>query len=105
VGDPSYERVSAFARGIAAALSRRIELGRPLYIILDGDVAQTLGAMLRDELGLGSEVLVIDGIMLVDFDYVDLGRIRLPSYTLPVTVKSLLFNDMSTSRIKGRTAS
>jgi ethanolamine utilization protein EutA len=104
VGDPSYERVSAFARGIAAGLSRRIELGRPLYILLDRDVAQTLGALLRDELGIRSEVLVVDGIMLVDFDYVDLGRIRLPSYTLPVTVKSLLFNDMSTSRIDGRTA-
>lgn len=94
-GDPSYERVSAFARGITAGLSRRIELGRPLYVILDRDVAQTLGAVMRDELGIKSEVLVIDGIMLVDFDYVDLGRIRLPSYTLPVTVKSLLFNDMS----------
>ena len=96
-GDPSYERVLAFARGIAAALSRRIELRRPLYIILDRDLAQTLGAMLRDELGIESEVLVIDGVMLVDFDYVDLGRIRLPSYTLPVTVKSLLFNDMCQS--------
>lgn len=108
MGDPSYERVSAFARGIAAALSRRIELNRPLYIVLDRDVAQTLGAVLRDELGVTSEVLVVDGIMLVDFDYVDLGRIRLPSYTLPVTVKSLLFNDMyhstSTSTSDGRTA-
>ena len=104
IGDPSYERVSAFARGIVAALSRHIELGRPLYVILDRDVAQTLGAVLRDELGVKSEVLVIDGIMLVDFDYVDLGRIRLPSYTLPVTVKSLLFNDStSTSRIDGGT--
>jgi ethanolamine utilization protein EutA len=104
-GDPSYERVSAFARGIAAALSRRIDHGRPLYVILDRDVAQTLGAVLRDELGIRSEVLVIDGIMLVDFDYVDLGRIRLPSYTLPVTVKSLLFNDSSsTSTSDGRTA-
>ena len=87
--------MSAFARGIAAALSLRIEQRRPLYIILDRDVAQTLGAVLRDELGLESEVLVVDGIMLLDFDYVDLGRIRLPSYTLPVTVKSLLFNDMA----------
>lgn len=105
VGDPSYERVSALARGIAAALARRIELGRPLYIILDRDVAQTLGAVLRDELGIGAEVLVIDGIMLVDFDYVDLGRIRLPSYTLPVTVKSLLFNDSSsTAKNDGGTA-
>jgi ethanolamine utilization protein EutA len=38
-------------------------------------------------------VLVIDGIVLVDFDYIDLGKIRLPSHTVPVTVKSLVFKD------------
>jgi ethanolamine utilization protein EutA len=37
---------------------------------------------------------VIDGIVLVDFNYIDLGRIRLPSRTVPVTVKSLVFNDV-----------
>jgi len=44
--------------------------------------------VLRDDLGIESEVLVIDGIVLVDFDYIDLGKIRLPSHTVPVTVKS-----------------
>lgn len=92
-GEPSYERIAAFARGIVAGLSRHIERGRPLYLILDRDLAQTLGTVLREELGVRSEILVIDGVMLVDFDYVDLGRVRLPSHTLPVTVKSLLFND------------
>jgi ethanolamine utilization protein EutA len=94
LGDPSYERISAFARGVVAALSRRIDAGRPLYLVLDRDLAQTLGGVLREELGVRSEVLVIDGIELLDFDYVDLGRIRLPSYTLPVTIKSLLFNQL-----------
>ena len=60
--------------------------------MLDGDVAQTLGAILRDELGITNELLVIDGVVLWDFDYIDLGRIRLPSNTVPVTIKSLVFN-------------
>jgi ethanolamine utilization protein EutA len=34
---------------------------------------------------------VIDGVSLWDFDYIDLGKVRLPSNTVPVTVKSLLF--------------
>ena len=42
---------------------------------------------------VASELLVIDGIVLWDFDYVDIGRIRLPSHTVPVTVKSLVFSD------------
>ena len=41
---------------------------------------------------MGSEILVIDGIVLWDFDYIDLGRIRMPSQTVPVTVKSLVFS-------------
>jgi ethanolamine utilization protein EutA len=61
--------------------------------MLDGDVAQTLGAILRDELEVMSDILVIDGIALMDFDYIDLGRIRLPSNTVPVTIKSLVFSE------------
>jgi ethanolamine utilization protein EutA len=93
-GEPSYERIAALARGIVAGLERRIARKQPLYLILDGDLAQSLGGILREELGVESEVLVIDGIMLVDFNYIDLGKIRLPSHTVPVTVKSLVFNDM-----------
>jgi ethanolamine utilization protein EutA len=67
--------------------------GKALYVMLDGDVAQSLGAILREELGVRNEILVIDGVVLWDFDYIDLGRIRLPSRTVPVTIKSLVFSD------------
>jgi ethanolamine utilization protein EutA len=61
--------------------------------MLDGDIAQTLGHILREELLVESEILAIDGVMLRDFDYIDLGRIRMPSYTVPVTIKSLVFSE------------
>jgi ethanolamine utilization protein EutA len=92
-GLPSYERLAAFAEGIKRGLGDRIAKKQPLYIMLDGDVAQTLGHILRDELDVESELLVIDGVVLWDFDYIDLGRIRMPSYTVPVTIKSLVFNE------------
>ena len=92
-GAPSYPRIAAFARGIAAGLPRTIASGKPLYLVLDGDIAQTLGAILREELKVANEILVIDGITLWDLDYIDLGRIRLPSHTVPVTIKSLLFSE------------
>ncbi len=92
-GAPSYERISAFARAITLALGRSIERRRPLYLILDGDVAQTVGGILKEDWAIASEVLVLDGIMLRDFDYVDLGRIRMPSCTVPVTIKSLVFGE------------
>ncbi|MBQ0964948.1 ethanolamine ammonia-lyase reactivating factor EutA [Streptomyces tendae] len=90
-GLPSYERLLPFARGVRDGLAARTAAGRPVYVVLDGDVAMTLGRLLTGELGQAGEVLVLDGITLQDFDYVDLGRVRHPSGTVPVTIKSLVF--------------
>ncbi|HEV8392154.1 MAG TPA: ethanolamine ammonia-lyase reactivating factor EutA, partial [Dongiaceae bacterium] len=92
-GQPEYSRLRAFAEGVRDGLSPRIARGLPLYLMLDGDVAMTLGRILADELGVANEMLVIDGVQLWDFDYIDLGKIRLPSGTVPVTIKSLLFSE------------
>ncbi len=91
-GEPSFERLSAFAEALKKSLANTIQQQKPIYLILDGDVAQTLGAILKEDWGLGSEVLVLDGVALRDFDYIDLGRIRVPSNTVPVTIKSLVFS-------------
>ncbi len=90
-GAPSYPRIAAFAAGLAKGLSNTLARGKPVFLVLDGDIAQTLGLLLREEMQIASELLVIDGIVLWDFDYIDLGRIRMPSQTVPVTVKSLVF--------------
>src|SRR3984893_11221936 len=92
-GAPSYDRVAAFAEGIRHGLATTIERRKPSFIMLDGDLAQPLGAILREELLVESEILAIDGVVLRDFDYIDLGRIRMPSCTVPVTIKSLLFSE------------
>jgi ethanolamine utilization protein EutA len=92
-GAPSHERIFAFAQGIVRGMANTLAQRKPLFIMLDGDVAQTLGAVLREELDVRSEILCIDGVVLWDFDYIDLGRIRLPSMTVPVTIKSLVFSE------------
>jgi ethanolamine utilization protein EutA len=61
--------------------------------MLDGDVAMTLGRLLHDELGVTTGLLVVDGLALRDFDYIDIGRVRHPSRTVPVTIKSLVFSE------------
>jgi ethanolamine utilization protein EutA len=93
LGAPSHERILAFAKGVVQGMAQTVAKQNPLFIMLDGDVAQTLGAILREELGVQGEILCIDGVVLWDFDYIDLGRIRLPSMTVPVTIKSLVFSE------------
>jgi ethanolamine utilization protein EutA len=92
-GLPSYERLVAFARGLHEGLRKRLAAGRPVYVMLDGDVAMSLGRLLREELGVANDLLVVDGLSLRDFDYIDIGKVRHPSRTVPVTIKSLVFSD------------
>ena len=105
-GAPAYARLTALKDGLLAGLARSVAAGRALYIVADGDIALTLGYLLHEDPRIAaapagtaaaaaprSEVLVIDGITLWGFDFIDLGRIRLPSNTVPVTIKSLVFSD------------
>jgi len=90
-GEPSYERVRALAEGVAKGLADMIGARTPLYLLVVGDLALTIGAILKRDMAIASEVLAIDGVAAGDFDYIDLGRLRLPSHTLPATIKSVLF--------------
>ncbi len=93
-GTPTHSRLRRFAEGIEASLTQRIATSKAVYVILDADVALNLGAILHRELKIGCETLVIDGLALWDFDSIDIGKLRLPSNTVPVTIKSLIFNDV-----------
>jgi len=87
-GEPEHARIRALAERIAAATDRR-----PLVVATDGDIAATLAAVLRDELGFAGELITLDGLELGDLDYVDVGTPQPPSGVVPVIVKSLVFPD------------
>lgn len=61
-GLPEYSRIIALAQGVRDALGEHIDGGRPLYLMLDGDIALTLGTLLSDELEVRTPILVIDGL-------------------------------------------
>lgn len=94
-GHPEYKRIRAFADGIQQGLNERIDRGKPLFIIMDADIALNLGRILKEDLNINNPILVIDGVALWNFDYIDLGRLREPSNTVPVMIKSLVFKDVS----------
>jgi ethanolamine utilization protein EutA len=90
-GRVTYKRLSALARAIVVALAARIAAGHPLLLAVDADIGHSLGAILCDELRVATSVLVVDGLNLLNFDYIDLGRPLRPSQAIPVTIKSLAF--------------
>jgi ethanolamine utilization protein EutA len=85
-GEPEHSRILALGERIAAATDRR-----PLVVAIDGDIAATLGAVLREELRFAGELITLDGLDLGDLDYIDVGVPQPPSGVVPVIVKSLVF--------------
>lgn len=101
-GDPSYARLRALAEGILSGRSRIGRAHHPLVLLLSGDVAKSLGRLLRAELGLRGPSVILDGLELAEFDHVDIGQVIAPAGTVPVTIKSLLFGaDSPVSRPEG----
>ena len=90
-GEPHYDNLRALADGIARAMPRSLAAGFPLVIALDGDVGASLGGILKEELDVISPIVSIDGLQLVELDYVDVGEVILPANVVPVVVKSLAF--------------
>ena len=84
--------LAALARGIVEALPMTL-LTRGRSFSWSRRRGALAGPLLKEEWSIASDVLVIDGISLWDFDYIDLGRVRMPSYTVPVTIKSLVFSE------------
>jgi ethanolamine utilization protein EutA len=90
-GDPAHARLHALAAGLCAAVPATVAAGRPLVLMVDGDIGMSLGRIIRSEIAPSANVIAIDGVQLKQFDYVDIGRIIDATNVVPVIIKSLLF--------------
>ncbi|MGH9461288.1 MAG: ethanolamine ammonia-lyase reactivating factor EutA [Vicinamibacteria bacterium] len=91
-GDPLHARLHALARGICIGFSKTIAAEAPLILLMDGDIARTLGEILRQELDVRGDIVTIDGVQLMQFDFVDIGELIEPTHVVPLVIKSLLFS-------------
>jgi ethanolamine utilization protein EutA len=90
-GEPCYRALRALAGGVARALPRAAEARFPLVLAITGDVGWSVGAILTEELGITADLVSIDGLQLLELDYIDVGEVVRPSNVVPVVVKSLTF--------------
>jgi ethanolamine utilization protein EutA len=90
-GPPAAIRIAAFCRGLLEGLPGTLRNGRSIYLVFDHDLAGLVGTILKEEFGVKNGILAIDGVTLRDFDFIDLGKVLEPSGTVPVTIKSLVF--------------
>ena len=90
-GQQNYQSLKRLADGLAAIANGSNGAADPLFLVMNLDVAKSLGGILKEELDVGGEIVAVDGIDVGDLDYVDIGRPVGTSEVLPVTVKSLMF--------------
>ncbi len=98
-GEPAYELLEMFVDGVYQGMKKSIENRISLILVFDQDIARTIGAILKEEKRVQGEVICIDGILLQDFDFIDIGREIGPSGVVPVTVKSLAFENTAKPKI------
>ena len=79
------------ARGIREGVSAILARGLPLILVGDGDIGGLLGIHFHEELKLSNPIVSIDGIVLKEFDFVDIGALLELSGAVPVVIKSLVF--------------
>ena len=63
----------------------------PLVLVGDGDIGGLVGIHLRSEIKLVQPVISIDGIVLQEFDFIDIGALLDSAGAVPVVIKSLVF--------------
>lgn len=90
-GEPTHARLLAMARAVMLFAAPAGQRHEPLFLMIDGDVAASIGRILHDELGLEGALVCIDGIALRELDFVDVGERLDPPGVVPVVIKSLLF--------------
>ena len=90
-GSATFGRLDSFCRGVAAGMRPLLEAGLPLVLVGDGDVGGLVGLHFHEALRLANPVLSIDGIVLHDFDFIDIGALLEASGAVPVVIKSLVF--------------
>jgi ethanolamine utilization protein EutA len=89
-GSATFGRLDTFCRGVAAGMSEVLAQNFPLILVGEGDIGGLIGIHLHEETKL-SKVVSIDGIVLNEFDFIDIGALMEVSGAVPVVIKSLVF--------------
>jgi ethanolamine utilization protein EutA len=90
-GEPRYSSLRAIAGGIAQGMPRALSSGFPLVLALREDVGRALGSILEEEFDVHADLVSIDGLQLLELDYIDVGELIQPANVVPVVIKSLAF--------------
>ena len=90
-GSAMFRRLDDFCKGVAKGLAAQLANGHPLILVGDGDIGGLVGIHALEEARIANPIVSIDGIVLKEFDFIDIGAMLETSGAVPVVIKSLVF--------------
>ena len=94
----SYRALDRWGGALACAFERLFAGKRPLIaILMKDDAGMALGQILQRKLAdsqSAGEIVVIDGLEADEGDFVEIGAPLPGGFTLPVSMKTLLFPEL-----------
>jgi ethanolamine utilization protein EutA len=86
-----YEKLTIFSQGVVNALPNTIANDRPLILVFDTDIGNSVGNVMFRETRIRNGILSIDEIDLKEGDFIDIGEPIIGDRVFPVVVKSLIY--------------
>ncbi|MBG9979477.1 ethanolamine ammonia-lyase reactivating factor EutA [Facklamia lactis] len=89
---PDYSFITNLGDAIIKGAEDLLDLDYPLIIILENDMAKSLGHYIKAQIGKNHLMICIDRVITGDGDYVDIGHPIAGGDVLPIVVKTLVFS-------------
>jgi ethanolamine utilization protein EutA len=86
--------LAEFATGIEKALKNSVTNRIPIILLFEMDLARMLGITIRRETSIQDNLICLDELFLESGDWIDIGAPLRSGDAYPVTVKSLVFNQI-----------
>ncbi|MFW9852042.1 MAG: ethanolamine ammonia-lyase reactivating factor EutA [Candidatus Thorarchaeota archaeon] len=87
----SYAGLTTFAKGVVSAIPNTINKEKPIIMVFDRDVGNSVGNVMKRETNAKKNIISIDEIIVQEGDFIDIDKPKAGGQVVPVVVKSLVF--------------
>jgi len=89
----SYAGLTTFTRGVVDALAHTVEKEKPIIMVFDRDIGNSVGNVMKRETNANKNIISIDEIIVQEGDFIDIDVPKAGGQVVPVVIKSLVFSN------------